>query len=279
MIRGIVNQLVHNTFRLEAKKSDGGTSYGTGFAMDLRVDDKGHISPVIITNKHVIANANEIELHVSLHNGDGNPILGEHRKAKFKLQSGGMVLHPDDNVDLVALAIPFYNFVFPDGLRPFYIPVTPDLIPTEDELETYSPMEDITMIGYPNGIWDMVHNMPVIRRGVTATHSKLALNSKPEFLTDMASFPGSSGSPVYLLNTGSYLDQDNNIVMGNRVKLLGVHYAGALHTASGRIEIVRAPTSTTPVPITQVPNHIGVAIQSREILVIEEELKKRVSSY
>ena len=54
------------------------------------------------------------------------------------------------------------------------------------------------MIGYPDGIWDSVNNLPVIRKGITATHPHISWNGKTEFLTDIASFPGSSGSPYFL---------------------------------------------------------------------------------
>ena len=33
-----------------------------------------------------------------------------------------------------------------------------------------SAVEEILMIGYPNGLWDAVNNYPLIRRGVTASH-------------------------------------------------------------------------------------------------------------
>jgi len=47
-----------------------------------------------------------------------------------------------------------------------------------------------------------------------------------------------------------------------------------MHTASGQIEIVTAPTSNVPVPITQIPNNIGVAINSKEILGLESEIRR-----
>ncbi len=44
------------------------------------------------------------------------------------------------------------------------------------------------MIGYPNGIWDEANNMPIIRRGITATHPNFNYNGKPEFMIDAACF-------------------------------------------------------------------------------------------
>jgi V8-like Glu-specific endopeptidase len=171
------------------------------------------------------------------------------------------------------------NKVQQEGGKLFYMPLRTELIPKDDERETYSSMEDIVMIGYPNGIWDAKNNLPVIRKGITATHANVQWNGKSEFLTDIASFPGSSGSPVFLANIGGYMDNKGNTYMGShRIRLLGVHYAGAMHTASGEIKIVTAPASNMPVPITQIPNNIGVAINSREILGLEKEVEHVINA-
>src|SRR5690606_32118899 len=121
------------------------------------------------------------------------------------------------------------------------IPLDKSLIMSDEELDQLTALEDIIMIGYPNGIWDSVNNLPIMRRGITATHPKMDFNGKPEFMIDAACFPGSSGSPIILLNEGSYRTQDS-IVMGSRVKLLGVLYAGPVSTVTGNIQVVNIPT-------------------------------------
>ena len=63
----------------------------------------------------------------------------------------------------------------------------------------------------------------------------------------------------------------------HRIKLLGIHYAGAMHTATGEIQIIAAPSANIPAPITQIPNNIGVAINSKRILDLEAEFAKLVS--
>jgi len=57
------------------------------------------------------------------------------------------------------------------------------------------------MIGYPNGLWDHVNNLPLIRRGITASHPGVdyqieGQNGPGVTVIDMACFPDSSGSPV-----------------------------------------------------------------------------------
>lgn len=75
------------------------------------------------------------------------------------------------------------------------------------------------MIGYPNGLWDSVNNMPIVRRGTMATNISLNHNDKREFVIDAACFPGSSGSPVVLFNKGGYADKKGNLNWGKGVSI------------------------------------------------------------
>jgi hypothetical protein len=62
----------------------------------------------------------------------------------------------------------------------------------------------------------------VARRGVTATPLVVKYSGLPQFLIDASVFPGSSGSPVFIVNTGSYSDGSGNVILGNRVIFLGM---------------------------------------------------------
>jgi hypothetical protein len=42
-----------------------------------------------------------------------------------------------------------------------------------------------------------------------------------------------------------------------------------MHTATGEIKIVTAPTAVGPIAITAIPNNIGVAIDSLRLLEFE----------
>lgn len=129
------------------------------------------------------------------------------------------------------------------------------------------------MIGYPNGIWDSKHNLPLIRKGITSTHPKYEFNGKPEFLIDAACFPGSSGSPVFLANLGMYFDKKGNTVVGTRLGLLGVLYAGPQHTAQGDVRIVPVPTNQKAVSVSAIPNNLGMVIQVKKIKDFEPIIK------
>lgn len=279
MSLGLMEQLTHSTVRMETVLHSGGISTGTGFYMHF-LQKENECIPVIVTNKHVVANASIGKFHVTLATDEGLPDTGKHSLFQFANFEQQCIKHPDPNVDLAAFLIgPLLNQVQQSGGKLFYIPLLMSLIPSDEERKSYSSMEDIVMIGYPNGIWDAKNNLPVIRKGITATHANIHWNGKSEFLTDIASFPGSSGSPVFLANIGGYMDNKGNTYMGShRIRLLGVHYAGAMHTASGEIHIVTAPTSNIPVPITQIPNNIGVAINSKEIFGLEKEVERFIKA-
>ena len=279
MVLGIIEQLVHCSVRIETTLKSGGTSCGTGFFMNFLQTETQAI-PAIITNKHVVANSETGKFHLTLAKPDGFPDLGNHQQFSLPNFESLWIPHPDSSVDLAAFLIgPLINHVQQSGAKLFFVPLQKALIPSDAERRDLSTMEDIVMIGYPSGIWDAVNNLPVIRRGITATHPFISWNGKTEFLTDVASFPGSSGSPVLLANIGSYMDSKGNTYMGtHRIRLLGVHYAGAMHTATGEIKIVTAPTGTATIPFIQMPNNIGVAINSKRLLEFEPIISKIVGS-
>ena len=124
------------------------------------------------------------------------------------------------------------------------------------------------MIGYPNGLWDSLNNMPIIRKGITATNYNLDYNGKKEFVIDAACFPGSSGSLVMLCNVGGYRDKQGNLNWGNsRVYLLGILYAGPQLTVTGDIRIINIPTvQQKAMAVSHVPNNLGYIIKAERIL-------------
>ena len=122
------------------------------------------------------------------------------------------------------------------------------------------------MIGYPNGIWDEKNNMPIVRRGITATNPKHDYNGLPIFVIDCACFPGSSGSPVLIFDQGGYLDAKGNLNLGGgRVILLGVLFAGPQHVAEGEIQTIEVPLAQVPISLSKIPNNLGFVVKSQKI--------------
>jgi hypothetical protein len=265
---GITEQLAHSTVRIE---TDTGTGTGFFFRMDVREDGR-HV-PVIVTNKHVVERCSTGQFLISRALPDGSPDLTHHETFKFEKFPSHWFPHPSKNIDLCVMPVaPILERATAAGLQLFYRALDKSLIPSAAELDDLSPVEDITMVGYPNGLWDRVHNMPIFRRGITATHPRLNWNGNPEFLIDAACFPGSSGSPVFLLNEGAYVTKAGLNLSGGRLKLLGVLYAGPQHTVQGEIKIVTVPTADKRVAFSTIPNNLGMVIRATAIAELETAL-------
>ena len=136
-------------------------------------------------------------------------------------------------------------------------------------------MEDIVMIGYPNGIWDALNNKPIFRKGITAAHPNRDYLGNKEFLIDAACFPGSSGSPVFIYNEFGYFDGMQFNLGKRRVLLLGILYAGPQHYIKGEIQV--EDRAFTPVSISSIPNNLGVVIKAENLSYFEELFKKELN--
>lgn len=152
------------------------------------------------------------------------------------------------------------------GIELFYTPIPIQLIPDDEILDTFDTLEEVFMIGYPNGIWDSYNNKPIFRKGVTATDYRLNYNNAPEFIIDIAVFGGSSGSPV--LAKKRFLDQDDNEI--SKTFLLGILYAGFQHTANGEIKIIQIPQTQKAMVQTSIPNNLGIVIKASQLNAFRE---------
>lgn len=266
----ITEQLAYSTVRLEFQTPNG-LSTGTGFFFKFLENGDQHV-PVIVTNKHVIQGATAGKFIITKSNAQGEPIQTDHFAVNITVDFQQFWRHhPDANIDLCAMPLaPVINAATQQGHRLFYRVFDKSLLPTEEQQNDFHALEDILMVGYPNGIWDAVNNQPIFRKGTTATHPNIDYNGKKEFMIDIASFPGSSGSPVMIYNSSGYSTRQGNIMMGNpRLILMGILYAGPQHIATGEIRIVNIPQLQQPTSISRIPNNLGLVIKSERLLELE----------
>lgn len=270
-VLSLSEQLLYSTVRIETILKNGGISTGTGFFYRFADSGAEHI-PAIVTNKHVIRGADKGKFVLTKRSEDGSPIVSEHFTIELSNFEDRWIQHPNPEVDLCAMPIaPLLYEATLNNILFFFIMIDQSLIPNEEELAELTALEDIVMIGYPNGIWDSVNNMPVIRRGITATHPNLNYNGRTEFMIDAACFPGSSGSPVFLYNIGSYTTKTKGTIIGpSRIKFLGVLYAGPQHIVAGKIQVVTIPTSEQPISLSGIPNNLGLVIKAQRLKEIDE---------
>lgn len=267
----ISEQLAYSTIRIS-------TNIGTGTGFFYRFSEKkfGLDSLCIVTNKHVISGAKRGQFILTLANKNGEPQDRNHFHCLLDKFEERWLPHPEADIDLCVMPITsILNGLEKQSKKPFLISIDKTLVPTIQELQDLKLVEDILMVGYPNGLWDEVNNKPLFRKGITSSHPHLDWNGKKEMLIDVACFPGSSGSPVFFFNEGGYVDKkgDTNF-SGTRIKLLGILYAGPQHKANGEIGIVNVPTVNKPMAITMIPNNIGIVIKAEKLLDFNEILKK-----
>lgn len=265
-------QLAYSTVRIECEYLDGSSGTGSGYFFRFKEDKANNtFIPVVITNKHVVKDAKKGKILFTKANANNEPIDTDHFGIFIDNFESFWKMHPDADVDLCSMPIaPFINAAKQQNINLFYIALDMSLIPNQNQLSELSALEDVVMVGYPNGIWDKINNKPIYRKGITATHPLTDYNGKKEFMIDAACFPGSSGSPVFIINEGGYRDKKGNTYLGrSRIFLLGTLYAGPQHTATGEIKIINVPTSQKPIILSSIPNNLGLIIKSERIKELE----------
>lgn len=243
---------------------------GTGFFFDFEFDKttKSFI-PVIVTNKHVVKGAQKIKLFLKEKSSSGGPDYNKPYELELNNPASYIVNHPDTSIDLCVIPIAFLDDSLKKLNRTMYYDIFGQAaIPSLEINDKMLAIEEIYMVGYPNGLWDKNHNLPIARRGITATPPTIDYNSRKEFVVDIAAFPGSSGSPVFLYNPG-FFQTKKGTEMGGRIYLLGILYAGPLISMQGKVIL----DPTNPTSITNIPMNLGYVLKSELLYGILPPLK------
>lgn len=264
----ITEEMAYSTVKIKTN-----TGSGTGFLFHRPLDNQ-QIMPVIITNKHVVENAQDAEIIFHL-SKDGMP-SGETINIRIDNFESRWIKHSNKNIDLCAMPIAgFMNEIKEKQNKDlFTIFLEESILPNEQQLEQLSCAEQVMMVGYPNGLSDEVNNYPIFRKGITATHPFIDYNGKKEFVIDMACFPGSSGSPIFMLDTGPYIDKKGNTIMGQtRFFFLGILYAGPQISSTGEVIVQNIPTDFKLIPDIKNMMHLGYAIKSSEVINLMDQIR------
>jgi hypothetical protein len=269
-------KVLYCTVRLETKgpKPDQ-IGAGTAFIFALQTD-KGRL-PCLVTNKHVISGAQIGRFFFTA--GTGNkPNVGERIDIAMDDFEARWHGHPDPEIDIATMPLgPLLHKASEKGKEVFYSYIDQNLIPTAEQLEELDALEEVTFVGYPNGIYDSVNLLPVFRRGVTATPLQIDHNGKPLFLVDASVFPGSSGSPVFIYNLGSYGTR-KGLHTGTRLFFLGVMAQVAYREEEGMLEFRSIPTARVPVVKTIEMIDLGVVFKASTVVETIQALQSVLES-
>lgn len=270
----ISDKLINVTIHIQTKTKDGATSTGTGFFFEFCRSENGRMVPTIVTNKHVIDGAKSGTLRFRTSDDNGNVKEGDFFDFNINDFEDAWIKHPNIEIDLAILPIAqFFSSMNAQGKKPFFPGLDKSTIPNEEAIKSLSSIENIIMIGYPNGIWDQENNVPIVRRGITATSFRVDFKGKKEFLIDCACFPGSSGSPIFLLDEGVHMDQSGQIKFGTRFHFLGILWGGPQFSSHGNLVAVPVPTKNQLITISNIPMNLGFCIKSNLLMDFEKIIK------
>lgn len=266
-VETIADQLFYSTVLVTCQDDKSGSPWtGTGFL--FRYDQNNKPLIFLVSNKHVFKDATRISIRI---NKGASAPAGESFELELPTSFWG---HPDSEVDVAVIDI---NEEFCNSKESCFCRfISKDIIPTEEQLRNLDSLENITFFGCPNGLYDEVNCLPIARTGVTATPPMVDHKGMPVFLIDASVFPGSSGSPVFILNSGSY-HVGNSIYLGSRIYFLGVLAASQIQPSL--YDIFSVPTSSKLKTAVAQYIDLGIVYKAKTVIeTIESYLNSRIPS-
>ena len=169
---------------------------GTGFfyiVSDIFNDDDPRSKLVLVSNKHVLLEGQwPMTLTLNCRQKDGSPDLGTRENFQYCEFGDRYIGHPDQYVDLACVDVS--DITHSDA----YIGRIGDDFLTPIDYSKVALGSDVLFVGYPNDRYDVVNNLPLVRKVTLASMPNVDFNGKGEIVIDAQVFPGSSGSPVFI---------------------------------------------------------------------------------
>ncbi len=262
-------QLFFVTVRIETEKG-----LGTGFIVHHKWTE-GKEGLFLVTNKHVVSGTKNGCF--SFLQSDGTvPLLGQKYDIEVDNFEQRWFGHPDPNVDIAVFPLsPILDKIQSRQWKVYFKVISREIIPSKAQLEDLDAIEEVVFIGYPIGIWDTKNFLPVARRGITATPVSVDYANQPIFLIDASVFPGSSGSPVFICNVGSYSHR-GGLVVSSRVLFLGVVSSVFFYEEDGTFRFADIPTAKVSVIKIRQMIALAVVFKANTIFEAIEALLKQV---
>lgn len=237
----------------------------TGFLFRVGID--GQEKRFVVTNKHVFQEAKSAILSFHVRTDSFGP-AGQ--VFNYQLEDLSKIInHSDSEIDLCVLPFELVeDAAWAEGINLFSTFIESNMIPSDETLNLMPLTQEIYMFGYPIGLWDTFNQLPIIRRGSLASHPALDYCGKPYGAVDIAAFPGSSGSPVFVLSDGGPISDKRGNVWANRpvAVFLGILTAGAQIKPDGSLDMIAIPVQSAPAGKGgMIPIHLGYYIKSEEV--------------
>lgn len=273
-----MDALPYTVIRISAGDPVNPNSVHTGTGFFYTMDFEGGGVPLIVTNKHVAANKSWLAFDFAEMGEANKRLFGKPKTVTIQKGQAPVVLHPDPDVDLAAIPCnPVLEYLKKSGFNPYFLNLSKHNFAPEHILKSLHAASGVLMVGFPNGLMDTENNLPVVRRGTLATHYKADYLGKPNFVVDIASFGGSSGSPIFAFYENMRPTEDGGMGFFTEPAafLIGVLHSGPVLNAQGKIVPAPVPTNY---PVAEVPMmlHLGYALKARLIEELRGEIEKHL---
>ena len=259
------HEIAYITAKIDIKLPKPPNTFGTGFFFRISLNDgtnRGLL--LLISNKHVFKDPRgKLTISLNRKTEDNTPELGNIREFKFVGFEDIYFAHPNPEVDLAcvnASAIThtdaFCKHINHSLLKPI-------------NYEKVALGSNVIFAGYPQGFYDDVNNLPVLRRGVIASVPSVDFKGKGQIVIDAQIFPGSSGSPVF-------------VAWDNWYSLLGVVSKTVSYPSELKILSTNMPTNMPRYGVEEIIG-LGLIIKQRHVqelidYTVEEYLRRTSSS-
>ncbi|MDD5634121.1 MAG: serine protease [Candidatus Omnitrophica bacterium] len=269
-------QLFFATVRIETEKTDEQgkevLEVGTGFVVEYAWD-KNKKRYFLVTSKHVVKGA-KMGRFFFLKAENNKPVLGENYKVEIDLFESRWFLNKNPNIDVAVMPLDvILQKMKKRSWNIFFKSITENISMNETNIKDLDAIEEIIFVGYPSGLYDLKNLLPIARRGITATPLSVDYFGLPLFLIDASVFPGSSGSPVFIYNTGTFSVREN-IVMGNRLVFLGLILGVYTREDLAGANVEAGARDLAPVIKTRQTINVGVVSKASTVFdTIREYLK------
>ncbi|TSE35409.1 S1 family peptidase [Tepidimonas charontis] len=192
-------RLLYHTLRVDTVLRDGTRGTGTAFVL-AHTYARGR-ALFVVTNHHLVEDVASGALVFTMARA-GQPLLRSRFELRIEDFADAWLPHPDASVDLAITPLqPMLDAAADQGVELYWQPIDSHEALTSHDAAALDALEDVLFVGYPSGVWDQVNGLPILRRGITATPPGLDFEGRREFLIDAAVYPGSSGSPVFIVGS------------------------------------------------------------------------------
>jgi hypothetical protein len=154
----------------------------------------------------------------------------------------------------------------------YYQVIDTATVPDESTVSALDALEEVLFVGYPNGVWDQINLMPILRRGITATPLMLNFEGRAEFLIDAAVYPGSSGSPVFMRVPEHSLARQRS---ADRFLFLGVVAAVFFREEANHLVSAPVPANNNGTVMGSEMIDLGLVIKSRAVVELIDAYLRR----